>query len=218
MENPIKTLKISCHKILNLFKLLSHKSCGADLISLLRLCTMLLKPKLDYGSEAYGSASKCLFDSLDPIQNEAIRIATGAFRSSPSGLKRLSPYRDSKLLNYYMRLCINRYHFMHSTLIRNDDMGVEANPEMDPVSTRSTFLDRGKFLRKTHKINLMHIISEPPLLTAPWNLANTLVCNEMTNYKRNDYPTEQLKILFNSHLHIHAGSHLLYTDGSKTED
>ena len=107
---------------------------------------------------------------------------------------------------------------MHSTLIRNDDTEVKANPEMDPVSTRSTFLDRGKFLRKTHKINLMHIISEPPLLTAPWNLTNAMVCNEMTNYKKNDYPAEQLRIHFNSHLHIHAGSHILYADGSKTED
>lgn len=107
---------------------------------------------------------------------------------------------------------------MHSTLIRNDDMEVEANPEIDPVTTKSIFLNRGKFLRKNHKINLLHITSEPPLLTAPWNLTNTLVCNEMTKYEKNDYPTEQLKILFNSHLHIHAESRILYTDGSKTED
>ena len=99
---------------------------------------------------------------------------------------------------------INRDHPMHSTLIRNDDMGVEANPKMNLVWTRSTFFDRSKFLRKTHKINLMHIISEPPLLTAPWSLTNVLVCNEMTNYKKNGYPTEQLRILFNSHLHIYV--------------
>ena len=40
----------------------------------------------------------------------------------------------------------------------------------------------------------------------------------MTDYKKHDYPTEQLKIFFNSHLHIQADSHILYSDGSKTED
>ena len=59
----IETLKVSCHKILNLFKLLSHKSWSAAQASLLRSSTMLLKSKLDFGSEAYGSASKRLFDS-----------------------------------------------------------------------------------------------------------------------------------------------------------
>ena len=56
------------------------------------------------------------------------------------------------------------------------------------------------------------------IISAPWNLTNALVCNEMTNYKKNDYPTEQLRIPFYSHLHIHAGSHILYSDGSNTED
>ena len=44
---------------------------------------MLLKPKIDYGSEVYSSASRSLLDSLEPIQNAALRIATGAFRTSP---------------------------------------------------------------------------------------------------------------------------------------
>ena len=59
-RNHITLLKASCHKTLNLLKHLSHKSdktWGADGTSLLRLYVMLLKPKLDYGCEAYSSAS-----------------------------------------------------------------------------------------------------------------------------------------------------------------
>ena len=44
---------------------------------------MLLKPKIDYGSEVYSSACRSLLDSLEPIQNAALRIATGALHTSP---------------------------------------------------------------------------------------------------------------------------------------
>ena len=57
-RNHITLLKASCHKTLNLLKHLSHRTRGADGTSLLRLCIMLLKPSLDYGCEAYSSASR----------------------------------------------------------------------------------------------------------------------------------------------------------------
>ena len=81
-------------------KHLSHLTWGADRVSLLRLYITLVKPKLDYGCEAYSSASKSVLESLEPVHNAAIRIATGAFKSSPiislnsnSGLKPLKYYR-----------------------------------------------------------------------------------------------------------------------------
>lgn len=93
----IQTLKASCHKSLNLLKHLSHTNWGADSTSIRRLYVMLIKPKLDYGSEVYSSACRTLSESLETIQNSAIQTATGAFRSSPidslrviSGLKPLS--------------------------------------------------------------------------------------------------------------------------------
>jgi hypothetical protein len=49
----IKALKQSCNKSLDLIKHLSHKTWGADRTSLIRLYIMLIKPKTDYGVEAY---------------------------------------------------------------------------------------------------------------------------------------------------------------------
>ena len=127
-RNHITLLKASCHKTLNLLKHLSHRTWGADRTSLLRLYIMLLKPKLDYGCEAYSSASRTLPESLNQIQNLlAIRIATGAFWSSPvdslhmvSGIKPLSTYRERKIINYYMRISTNRNHPMHTDLAIDD--------------------------------------------------------------------------------------------------
>ena len=80
---------------------------GADRVTLLRLYIMLLKSKIDYGSQVYSSACRSLLDSLEPIQNAALRIATGAFHTSPipslrveSGIKSLALFRQIKAMNY----------------------------------------------------------------------------------------------------------------------
>jgi hypothetical protein len=87
---------------------------------------MLIKPKIDYGCECYSSASKTLLESISPIQNCAIRIATGAFRSSPilslhseSGLKPISIHRELKILNFYTRVFVNPSHPMSTVVLRD---------------------------------------------------------------------------------------------------
>ena len=54
----IKYLKDKCLKALNLLKVLSHTSWGADQTTLLKLYRSLVQSKLDYGCIIYGSARK----------------------------------------------------------------------------------------------------------------------------------------------------------------
>ena len=54
----IKYLKAKCLKALNLLKVLSHTSWGADRTILLHLYRSLIRSKLDYGAIVYGSARK----------------------------------------------------------------------------------------------------------------------------------------------------------------
>ena len=67
----------------------------------------LIKPKLDYECEACSPACQTYLNSLQPIQNSALKISLGAFKSSPvlslhakSGLKSLEKYRNIKMVNY----------------------------------------------------------------------------------------------------------------------
>ena len=55
----IKYIKAKCHKALNMMKVLSHTTWGADRTTLLQLCRSLIRSKLDYGSIVYGSARTC---------------------------------------------------------------------------------------------------------------------------------------------------------------
>ena len=72
-----------CLKALNLLKVLSHTSWGADRTTLLKLYWSLVRSKLDYGCIIYGSARKSYLQMLDPIHNQGLRLALESFRTSP---------------------------------------------------------------------------------------------------------------------------------------
>ena len=63
--------------------MLSHTSWDADQTTLLKLYRSLVRSKLDYGCIIYGSARKSYLQMLDPIHNQGLRLALGAFRTSP---------------------------------------------------------------------------------------------------------------------------------------
>ena len=110
----IKYLKTKCLKALNLLKVLSHTSWGADRTTLLKLYRSLVPSKLDYGCIIYGSARKSYLQMLDPIHNQGLRLALGAFRTSPvtslyveADEPSLYSRREKLSLQYAVRLAAN---------------------------------------------------------------------------------------------------------------
>ena len=69
----IKYLKAKFLKALNLLKVLSHTSWGADRTTIFKLYRSLVQSKLDYGCIIYGSARKSYLQMLDPIHNQGLR-------------------------------------------------------------------------------------------------------------------------------------------------
>ncbi|GFO00724.1 RNA-directed DNA polymerase from mobile element jockey [Plakobranchus ocellatus] len=82
-SSHVKYLKKKCLKALNLLHVVGHTDWGADRATLLRLYRTLVRSKLDYGSVIYGSAKKHVLRALDPIHHQGLRIALGAFRTTP---------------------------------------------------------------------------------------------------------------------------------------
>jgi len=69
---------------LNLLRFVAHASWGSDEKTLLHLYHSLIRSKLDYGAAVmYGSARKSYLRMLEPVQNQALRLCLGAFRTSP---------------------------------------------------------------------------------------------------------------------------------------
>ena len=95
----IKALKAKCLKALDILKVLSSSDWGGDRTVLSNLYRSLIRSKLDYGSIVYGSARKSYLKSLDTIHHQGLRLALGAFRTSPVG----SLYAESNEPSLYTR-------------------------------------------------------------------------------------------------------------------
>ncbi|GFT69900.1 putative RNA-directed DNA polymerase from transposon X-element [Trichonephila clavipes] len=76
-------LRKKCERSLNILKVLSNTLWGADRVSLLRVYQALILSRLDNGCAVYGSARTSVLKRLDTIHHSALRICSGAFRTSP---------------------------------------------------------------------------------------------------------------------------------------
>ena len=74
---------IKALKALDVLKVPSNTNWGGDRFVLLNLYRSLVRSKLDYGSVVYGSARKSYLKSLYTIHYPGLRLALGAFRTSP---------------------------------------------------------------------------------------------------------------------------------------
>ena len=78
----LKLLCLACQSPLDLLCHLTHTTWGADRTTLLHLYLVLFHSKLDYGAHVYCTASTYTLCIFDPVENEGLHLATGAFRSS----------------------------------------------------------------------------------------------------------------------------------------
>ncbi|GFY02461.1 probable RNA-directed DNA polymerase from transposon X-element [Trichonephila clavipes] len=76
-------LRKRCERSLNILKVLSNTLWGTDRVSLLRVYQALILSRLDYGCVVYGSARASVLKRLDTVYHSALRICSGAFRTSP---------------------------------------------------------------------------------------------------------------------------------------
>ena len=116
----IKALKAKCLKALDILKVLSSSDWGGDRTVLLNLYRSLIRSKLDYGSIVYGSARKSYLKSLDTIHHQGLRLALGAFRTSPveslyaeSNEPSLYIRREKLSLQYVTKLAANPRNSAH---------------------------------------------------------------------------------------------------------
>ncbi|KAK7103078.1 uncharacterized protein [Littorina saxatilis] len=84
---------------------LAGTNWGASEKTLKTLYEGTVRPQLEYGAPAWSSACKSNLQALDFVQNQALRILTGAMRSTPiktmeslTGVQPLITRRDTKTL------------------------------------------------------------------------------------------------------------------------
>ena len=100
-----------CKPRLNLMRCISGTSWDADKKSLLHIYQALIRSIIDYGCEAYHSASPSILAKIDRVQSYALRICCGAMKCSSiaalqveCGEKPLELRRESFQLKYAIKI------------------------------------------------------------------------------------------------------------------
>ena len=227
-DKHIELLRVDCQKRLNILKYLSHVNWGADSKTLIRIYIAFIKSKIEYGVEAYGSACASTLDRLKPLQNASIRIATGAYRTSPTesieiiaGIKPLDISRAEKMANYMVRITLSSSNPL-KTLCQNlstvdDDVQQQTNKQMEKFILNS-IQNRIKIIAEDYDIQYNLIIKETISEDPPWEVNCISACDDVLQNAKKDIPPHIIKMIYTHHIDTHIHSNFTaYTDGSKTE-
>ena len=200
----IKYLTAKCLKTLNLLKVLSHTSWGADRTTLLKLYRSLVLSKLDYGCIFYGSARKSYFQMLDPIHNQGLRLALGAFRTSVASLyveadePSLYSRREKLSLLYAIRLAANDLYEQKSKAIKS--FGIRISPLLESANIKPQNIEK-------------HFTPNIPA----WCMKPPEILFDLHSGKKSESNPHLLKDDFRKMQSRYKNYQQIYTDGSKED-
>ncbi|XP_070184084.1 uncharacterized protein, partial [Littorina saxatilis] len=199
---------------LALMKKLTGTTWGADAAILKKMYVGSVRPVLEYGVTAWGTAAKSNFDRVSKVQNQAARIITGTMRSTPiqeleniMGLDR----RDTKLLTQAAKFKRLPTHPMKDRLCQ----------------PTKGILKRGSFIHQTRVLERRHqdILDQQPkdipqyLKNQSWSDEGRpqIRCSIPGVGKKDSQSCAELKSLTIEHIHNsypqRQWTHV-YTDGS----
>ena len=203
---------------LALMKKLTSTSWGADARILTKLHVGRVRPTLEYGVTAWGTAAKSNFDRVSKVQNQAARIITGAMQSTPiheletiTGLQSIETRRDTKILCQAAKF----------KRLTNHPMKKRMDQPAKKRLKRGSFIHQSRDLEKRNQELLKQEPLEIPLtLESPaWTPGNKpSVCCEIDGVgSKNDLNELELKARALELIHDHYPQESwtqVYTDGS----
>ena len=217
----IKQLKAKCQKALNLLRVVAHTDWGADRKVLLNLYRTIIRSKLDYGSIIYGSARKSYLEMLDPIHHQGLRLALGAFRTSPSE-SLLAEANEPSLYNrrlklsmqYALKLKSNPSNPTYETVFEPQYKTLfENKPNMIPsfgIRISSEF--------ENMNLDLDNIAEFKVPDVPPWTFSQPRVLFSLHNDKKSQTDPLVFRTKYHELLSNFPGYETIFTDGSKDGD
>ena len=222
-KTHINKLKTDCQKLLGIMKMLNGKNVGASQQNLLKIYRIFIRSKLDYGSIVYASAAPNDLKKLDTITNDALRIASGAFKSTPV-VSLLAHCEEPSLFERREYLTMRYFLKIRASL---------QNPVFKCVTRNTTFLrnmNQSAFAVRIsnikQKYELPNFIIKPEFSYAIHNCTTPkyaipipAINKEISNHPKATTPPEVYRNIF---LDIRSRKYTdykeIYTDGSKSID
>ena len=182
---------------------------------MLRLYRSLVRSKLDYGCNVYGSARKSYLQMLDPIHNQGLRRCLGAFRTSPVESWYVDAHepclgaRRAKLsLQYASKIKSLPKHPAHNAVFDNKYM-------KRPSAIRTFGLRIKQFLTASN-IELSDILETPSyFIVPPWCIKRPKIVLDLVYLKKDQTDASIYQQLFMEIRDRYRDYIPVYTDGSR---
>ena len=207
---------------LNIMRKLAGTTWGANGKILKQVYQSTVRPHLEYGASAWMTATKSHQQTLEKVQNQALRIMSGSMRSTPitkmeqaTGLPPLKTRWNSKAMVQHAKIKALEDHPMHER---------EKKLEVCRLK-RSNFLREAKELYNTHNDKLpenkesLQVTSDQP----PWEngSCNIEVCCTVPQLHCKDDLSDEIKRSLTLELleekYPQEAWTQVYTDGSATD-
>ncbi|GBN40485.1 putative RNA-directed DNA polymerase from transposon X-element, partial [Araneus ventricosus] len=213
-------LRKKCERSLNILKVLSKTSWGADRTSLLRIYQAVILSRIDYGCMVYGSARPTVLRRLDTIHHSALRICTGAFRTSPVE----SLYNISHQLPLdSRRQKISALYSFRAQSVRNHPI----NRLSLPVGLRRLYAarpshilplcERTKMLLHDSDLSNVSVQLSDFFTFPPWDSPQFSFLNPFSGFDKSSTAPILFQQLFHHHRCQYSSFVPIFTDGSKSD-
>ena len=217
----IEYLRGKCQKALNLLRVVTKMDWGADRVVLLRLYRSLVRSKLDYGCAVYSSARKSYLEKLEPIQNQALRICLGAFRTSPKQSLYIEA-NEPPLALRWEKLSL-QYALKLPNNPDNPTCDLVFNPKYADFYTSkpNAITSFGHRIRESFSQICPNTDSIAPFLftpVPPWTIVKPTIDFFLTSHKKDLGNPSLFQSLFGQLNDNYQDYKPIYTDGSKVLD
>ena len=221
-KDHLNHLVLNCTKSINLLKILSHHSWGADMTHLLTIYRSIIRSRIDYGLIAYGSSRKSYLKAAKSIENKALRIITGAFPTTPIeslhclvGEISLSDRIMSASLSYATKIAAstNNFNYDH-TFSDRFKLIYDRNPNIIPP-----FYERvNRYLTQINFPLPTTILPSINSNTTPWTLSPIKLNTELSRYNKRDTHPQIILNAFHQLSTTFMNSEFIYTDASMNSE
>ena len=158
---------------------------------------------------------------LNTVQNQALRLVLGAFRTSPAASIQVeaneSPLdlrREKLSMQYALKLSSNKQNPMYSVVFHAKFKPLfEKKPSATP-----TFGIRILPILKSINVNMTHVHQNSISPIPPWQLKQPQIILDLCEYKKSSSNTDWFLSSFNNVKTRHADYVHIYTDGSKERE
>ncbi|GFX10874.1 putative RNA-directed DNA polymerase from transposon X-element [Trichonephila clavipes] len=177
--------------------------------------------RIDYGCVAYGSACNSTLQKLDPVHHMALRICSGAFRTSPVQSLYVNCHqlpldlrrRKLSLAFYFKILSVPSHPLQNVYMSTSMKRLYDARP-----SNIRPFMDRMKLHISELDLPNVRIQQRNLFLFQPWNTPRFHYINPFATYSKSTVAPVVFQRVFAYHRSQYSRYSAIYTDGSKRAD